>query len=190
MPPVLDPAEEQHIVWTSPDPIPSNQKWPKGPVEWITQKDGTMLAMAVGSINGKERREVIATLYPDGKANAPQAQQLAKAQSPAEGRPPIEAQKPAEALQPVPALQPAEAQQLVEVQPLTQAEQPAQLEQHAGVQTTQTPAHATQSEPALTTQALPGAIHTEPVAPANGSSYKPMGAQIPFGEAGLVNGQA
>jgi len=66
MRPILDPAEEQHIVWTSPDPIPSNRKWPVGPVKWITQKDGTMQAMAVGSVQGKERREIVATLHPDG----------------------------------------------------------------------------------------------------------------------------
>lgn len=73
MRPVLDPAEEQHIVWASPDPISSNQKWPLGPVKWIPQKDGTLLAMAVGSVDGKERREVIATFHPDGKENRVQS---------------------------------------------------------------------------------------------------------------------
>ena len=166
MPPVLDPAEEQHIVWTSPDPVPSNQKWPKGPVKWIPQKDGTMLAMAVGSVNGKERREVVATLYPDGKSNAPQAEQPAEAQPSVEARPPAQAQT------------------------LAQAEQLVQVEQRADVPATQAEAHAVHTEPPITTQGLQGAIHTESVAPANGSSYKPMGAPVPFGKAGLVNGQA
>ncbi|MCJ1473634.1 hypothetical protein MMC13_002285 [Lambiella insularis] len=67
MPPILDPAEEQHITWSSPEPIPSNQKWPKGPMKWVLGKDGTLVAIAVGSMNGKERREVVATLHPDGK---------------------------------------------------------------------------------------------------------------------------
>ncbi|MCJ1437223.1 hypothetical protein MMC27_006609 [Xylographa pallens] len=62
MPPLLDPAEEAHITWAA-----ANHKWPEGPMSWIPGKDGTLEALAVGSINGKERREVVATLHPDGK---------------------------------------------------------------------------------------------------------------------------
>ena len=37
-----------------------------GPMRWIPAEDGTLKAMAVGSVNGKERREFVATLFPDG----------------------------------------------------------------------------------------------------------------------------
>ncbi|MCJ1382047.1 hypothetical protein MMC17_005159 [Xylographa soralifera] len=62
MPPLLDPAEEAHITWAA-----ANHKWPEGPLRWIPGKDGTLEALAVGSIDGKERREVVATMHPDGK---------------------------------------------------------------------------------------------------------------------------
>ncbi|MCJ1285428.1 hypothetical protein MMC26_004768 [Xylographa opegraphella] len=62
MPPILDPAEEAHITWAA-----ANHKWPEGPMRWVPGKDGTLEALAVGSINGKERREVVATMHPDGK---------------------------------------------------------------------------------------------------------------------------
>ncbi|MCJ1394477.1 hypothetical protein MMC18_007355 [Xylographa bjoerkii] len=62
MPPILDPAEEAHITWAA-----ANHKWPEGPMCWIPGKDGTLEALAVGSIDGKERREVVATMHPDGK---------------------------------------------------------------------------------------------------------------------------
>ncbi|MCJ1315975.1 hypothetical protein MMC15_001295 [Xylographa vitiligo] len=62
MPPILDPAEEAHITWAA-----TNHKWPEGPMRWIPGKNGTLEALAVGSINGKERREIVATMHPDGK---------------------------------------------------------------------------------------------------------------------------
>ncbi|MCJ1401819.1 hypothetical protein MMC11_005036 [Xylographa trunciseda] len=62
MPPLLDPAEEAHITWAA-----ANHKWPEGPMRWIPGKDGTLEALAVGSIDGQERREVVATMHPDGK---------------------------------------------------------------------------------------------------------------------------
>ena len=36
-------------------------------MRWIPGKDGTLEALAVGSIDGRERREVVATMHPDGK---------------------------------------------------------------------------------------------------------------------------
>ena len=71
MPPILDPAEEQHITWAFPD---AQQRWPLGPLRWIPGKDGTLVALAVGSKGGKDRREVVATLHPDGKADFAQTQ--------------------------------------------------------------------------------------------------------------------
>lgn len=67
MRPVLDPAEDQHIVWESPEQLPSNQKWPLGPLRWVHQADGTSVAVAVGSMDGRERREKVATFYPDNR---------------------------------------------------------------------------------------------------------------------------
>ena len=58
MPPVLDPAEAAHMTFE-----PTHSKWPQGPVRWVPgEVPGTMQAMAVGSIDGKERREIIAKL--------------------------------------------------------------------------------------------------------------------------------
>ena len=62
MPPLLDPAEEAHITWAA-----ANHKWPEGPMRWVPGPDGTLEALAVGSIDGRERRERVATLHPDGK---------------------------------------------------------------------------------------------------------------------------
>ena len=46
-------------------------------MRWVPGKDGTLIAMAVGSINGKERREMVATLHPDGKEDLSQVTALA-----------------------------------------------------------------------------------------------------------------
>ena len=35
-------------------------------MRWIPAENGTLKAMAVGSVAGKERRELVATLFPDG----------------------------------------------------------------------------------------------------------------------------
>ena len=61
-PPALDPAEENHITWAAAD---SAQKgWPLGPMKWVPAENGTLVGMAVGSVDGKERREIVATLHP------------------------------------------------------------------------------------------------------------------------------
>jgi hypothetical protein len=67
MPPILDPAEEQHVVWANSADVSSRDKWPQGPMKWIPGENGTMTVIAVGSVDGKERREKVATFYPDGK---------------------------------------------------------------------------------------------------------------------------
>ena len=64
MPPILDPAEEAHISWAGSNTAHADGKWPMGPMKWVPGEKGTLLAMAVGSIDGKERREVVATLTP------------------------------------------------------------------------------------------------------------------------------
>ncbi|MCJ1310745.1 hypothetical protein MMC25_004411 [Agyrium rufum] len=66
-PPVLDPAEKDHVTWSIPDPIPSNQGWPIGPLKWVPADNGTYVGMAVGSVDGKLRREIVATLHPMSK---------------------------------------------------------------------------------------------------------------------------
>ena len=62
--PLLDPAEKQHITWASPQLENSPRAWPKGPIKWVPGEEGTLIAMAVGSVGGKQRREIIATLHP------------------------------------------------------------------------------------------------------------------------------
>ena len=66
MPPILDPAEEAHITWAG-SKVHSNGEWPQGPMKWEPGEDGTLVAIAVGSVKGKERREVVATLNPNDK---------------------------------------------------------------------------------------------------------------------------
>ncbi len=65
MTPNLDPAEEEHVEWLSPELDTSQQRWPQGPMRWIKQDDGNWEIMAVGSVDGKERREIVATFHPD-----------------------------------------------------------------------------------------------------------------------------
>lgn len=67
LPPVLDPAEEKHVVWESTEQVRPAGKWPAGPLRWTTGENGTMVITAVGSIDGKLRREKVATFYPEGK---------------------------------------------------------------------------------------------------------------------------
>jgi hypothetical protein len=65
-PPVLDPAEEQHVIWKGSHAGSSKMIWPKGPMRWVTKDDGNWDIMAVGSVDGQERREMVATFHPDG----------------------------------------------------------------------------------------------------------------------------
>ena len=171
MRPILDPAEEQHIVWASPDPIPSNQKWPLGPVKWIPQKDCTLLAMAVGSVDGVKRREVVATFYPDGKKNGGQAKTQTEPMQP-----------------PQMTVQAMDAQA-----PPTQSEaHPAQTD----VQPVPTEAQPTQPE-VLPIQSLridsekiqqPEPFETPAVSVTNGASQKQLPPQSPGEINTLVNG--
>jgi hypothetical protein len=63
--PILDPHEKQRIQWVDSNNGLDDSNWPKGPVRWVPKDDGTWSLMAVGSENGKERRQVIATFHPD-----------------------------------------------------------------------------------------------------------------------------
>ena len=62
-PPALDPAEETHITWANADSV--QKGWPLGPMKWVPAENGTLVGMAVGSVDGKERREIVATLHPE-----------------------------------------------------------------------------------------------------------------------------
>jgi len=183
MRPVLDPAEEQHIVWTSPDPIPSNQKWPTGPVKWIPQKDGTLLAMAVGSVDGKERREVIATFHPDGRENMEQA----KTQT--------------EPMQPMQLPQMSTEPTDTQTQPTQPGTQPIQTEARPvrtkilPVQTDAQPIHTeAQHIPAPLAESekihQPESFQTPAVSVTNGAAQKPVLPQSPGEVNTLVNGRA
>lgn len=161
MRPILDPAEEQHIVWASPDPIPSNQKWPVGPVKWVPQNDGTLVAMAVGSVDGKARREMVATFYPDGKEN--------RVHGPAQSEP---MQPPPASTEPIPThpeAQPVQTEaQPVLVEALPVESQPIDLEKIEEPQPFQTPTFSV----------------------TNGAAQKPLPPQTPGEVATLVNGLA
>ena len=78
MAPILDPAEEEHITWATPHPIPSQQAWPLGPMKWVPGKNGTLVALAVGSSGGVERRDIVATLHPNSDDKRAALEQLEK----------------------------------------------------------------------------------------------------------------
>ena len=78
MAPILDPAEEQHITWATPHAIPSQQAWPLGPIKWVPGQNGTLVAMAVGSSAGVERREIVATLHPNSDDKKAAYEQLGR----------------------------------------------------------------------------------------------------------------
>ena len=58
--PVLDAAVKNVLDLASPD---LEQLFLTAPVKWIDDVDGDMTAVGVGSIDGKERRETVATLH-------------------------------------------------------------------------------------------------------------------------------
>lgn len=61
--PSIEPAIDKALTWKNPSKGHGGRPgFPAGPVRWIVDQDGGMQAVAVGSVNGKNRREVIATL--------------------------------------------------------------------------------------------------------------------------------
>lgn len=61
--PYIEPALNNALTWKNPARgSHGNHGFPAGPVRWIATADGSMEAIAVGSMRGQRRREVIATL--------------------------------------------------------------------------------------------------------------------------------
>ena len=79
--PLLDENETSHLVWKDQSNKTPQEKWPIGPVRWKEREDGDLDMVAMGSVNGKERRDIIATLKV-GEARA-----AAEAAVPAESSP-------------------------------------------------------------------------------------------------------
>ena len=75
MRPILDGAELSHIHWVDTSDKPIHEKWPIGPIRWRMREDGNMDMVAMGSVDGKERREVVAVLKLDdlNKSHAEEA---------------------------------------------------------------------------------------------------------------------
>jgi hypothetical protein len=64
----VDPAYADSITWKDDGSSGPNtasgeiRRWPRGPVRWVEREDGNLDLLAVGSLNGKQRREVVATM--------------------------------------------------------------------------------------------------------------------------------
>jgi hypothetical protein len=70
MPPVLDAAVRNVLTLSSPDQQSAEALFLTAPVRWVDGPDGDLIALGVGSMNGKPRREVIATLHSEAAQNA------------------------------------------------------------------------------------------------------------------------
>ena len=59
MMPIFDDTLKQQMEWT----VPGQGTWPQGPMMWMNGEGQDQVAVAVGSVNGKQRREPVATLH-------------------------------------------------------------------------------------------------------------------------------
>lgn len=62
MMPVLEPAIEKALHWEAPSTQGSTRTIPTGPIKWEESADGRVTAIAVGTEDGKPRKQVIASL--------------------------------------------------------------------------------------------------------------------------------
>ena len=62
MMPVLEPAIEKALHWEVPSTQGSARTIPTGPIKWEESADGKVTAIAVGTEDGKPRKQVIASL--------------------------------------------------------------------------------------------------------------------------------
>lgn len=62
MMPVLEPAIEKALHWEAPSTQGSARTIPTGPIKWEESADGKVTAIAVGTEDGKPRKQVIASL--------------------------------------------------------------------------------------------------------------------------------
>ncbi|KAL9091327.1 MAG: hypothetical protein Q9165_004961 [Trypethelium subeluteriae] len=70
MMPVLEPAIQNSLKWSSESASSSQKTLPTGPIRWQEGPNGEMEAMAVGSVNGKPRNERIAIMNPGQRWDA------------------------------------------------------------------------------------------------------------------------
>lgn len=70
MPPVLDAAVRNVLTLSSPDKKSAETLFLTAPVRWVDGPDGDLIALGVGSVDGKPRREVVATLHSHAAQNA------------------------------------------------------------------------------------------------------------------------
>jgi len=70
MMPIPDKAIKERVTWTSATGDTQSvggeevQTFPIGPLKWVKHESGDKVALAVGSVEGKERKENIALLHP------------------------------------------------------------------------------------------------------------------------------
>ena len=70
MPPVLDPAVRKYLTMTPSQNSTSELMFLTAPVKWMEHEDGDLVAMGVGSLNGKARDEPLAILHSHAAQNA------------------------------------------------------------------------------------------------------------------------
>lgn len=67
--PILEPDITKALKWEHPAKDKhGNSAFPIGPVRWRTTDDGTLSAVALGTQNGKQRNDVVASLTPSADA--------------------------------------------------------------------------------------------------------------------------
>jgi hypothetical protein len=85
MMPKLEPAIAEMLRWSPPDTAessePVNPSYPIGPLKLVDGQNDEMAVIAVGSIDGKDRREAIATFVPYQKPLATECQQKAEVEA-------------------------------------------------------------------------------------------------------------
>ncbi len=59
--PDLDPEIRDMLKWSPSASEASCQALPIGPLRWVNRKDGTGIAVAVGTVDRKQRKKEIAT---------------------------------------------------------------------------------------------------------------------------------
>lgn len=70
MTPVLDPAVLEVLSLSFPDLSDAQKMFLTAPVRWIDGPEGDLVALGVGSVNGVQRRETVATMHAHAAQNA------------------------------------------------------------------------------------------------------------------------
>lgn len=70
MTPVLDQAVLDFLNLSSPESADAQKMFLTAPVRWIDGPEGDLVALGVGSLNGVQRRETVATMHAHAAQNA------------------------------------------------------------------------------------------------------------------------